>query len=213
MNSEAAAKAAVSDEARARARKMAEDALAQKLSEIDMTAEEHAGYGDVLGEVAGEVAQLRLVLDGLRSREKERVWIWHQADGELDDNKLIDGVAGDRNVYKRRAALRRADHAFRPPRAPRTMLPTTPITAPGCLFPARRATPAATGPPLPGPPAAPTTRPPPPAALVAGFRIHISYFRIQISELTISYFRFQIPDRSEERRVGKECRSRGSPYH
>ena len=34
----------------------------------------------------------------------------------------------------------------------------------------------------------------------------------------IKFFRFQlgvagIPDRSEERRVGKECRSRWSPYH
>ena len=98
-----AAKAEVSAEAQARARAMAEAALAERLAEINMTAAEHAGYGDVLRNVAPEVAQLRVVLDGLRARERERVWRRHQADGELDDAKLVDGAVGDRNVYKRRA--------------------------------------------------------------------------------------------------------------
>src|SRR3989441_7242694 len=33
------------------------------------------------------------------------------------------------------------------------------------------------------------------------------------AERVVSYFRPRLPTRSEERRVGKECRSRWSPYH
>ena len=30
----------------------------------------------------------------------ERVWQKHKTSGDLDDNALVDGVAGDRNIYK-----------------------------------------------------------------------------------------------------------------
>jgi hypothetical protein len=30
------------------------------------------------------------------------VWVKNQIQGELDDNRLIDGALGERNVYKRR---------------------------------------------------------------------------------------------------------------
>ena len=33
------------------------------------------------------------------------------------------------------------------------------------------------------------------------------------ADITLTLARVQNPDRSEERRVGKECRSRWSPYH
>ena len=39
---------------------------------------------------------------------------------------------------------------------------------------------------------------------------------LDIVELIMAFeeeFNIEIPDRSEERRVGKECRSRWSPYH
>ena len=34
-----------------------------------------------------------------------------------------------------------------------------------------------------------------------------------VSQLPSGFVAVQTPDRSEERRVGKECRSRWSPYH
>ena len=52
--------------------------------------------------VAKEVTQLRVVLEGLEAKEKERVWVKNQNQGELDDNKLVDGFTGERNIYKRR---------------------------------------------------------------------------------------------------------------
>ena len=43
----------------------------------------------------------------LRDREAratERVWLPRQTHGEIDEARLVDGVAGERAVYKRRAA-------------------------------------------------------------------------------------------------------------
>ena len=46
--------------------------------------------------------------------------------------------------------------------------------------------------------------------------IHVSNYEYHSGgsyHMAISYIDGQIFDRSEERRVGKECRSRWSPYH
>ena len=37
--------------------------------------------------------------------------------------------------------------------------------------------------------------------------------RIELSRALVHHYGFSEHDRSEERRVGKECRSRWSPYH
>lgn len=42
------------------------------------------------------------MLDAAQQREKERMWLKNQTSGELDDSKLVDGVTGERNIYKRR---------------------------------------------------------------------------------------------------------------
>ena len=59
-------------------------------------------YGRLLKVVAKEVGQLRVILEGLEAREKERVWLKNMNQGELDDNKLVDGATGERNIYKKR---------------------------------------------------------------------------------------------------------------
>ena len=48
-----------------------------------------------------EVGQLRVILEGIEAKEKERVWIKNQNQGELDDQKLVDGFTGERNIFKR----------------------------------------------------------------------------------------------------------------
>ena len=52
--------------------------------------------------VGREVNTLRVMLEGMEATEKERVWVKNQIQGEFDDNKLVDGALGERNVYKRR---------------------------------------------------------------------------------------------------------------
>lgn len=41
----------------------------------------------------------------LQAKGKERQWLKNQALGELDDAKIIDGLTGEKAVYKRRGEL------------------------------------------------------------------------------------------------------------
>jgi von Willebrand factor A domain-containing protein 8 len=42
----------------------------------------------------------------LAAKERDRVWIKRQTDGELDDTRLTDGLTGESTVYKRRGIER-----------------------------------------------------------------------------------------------------------
>lgn len=42
-------------------------------------------------------------IDSLQAKSKERQWCRHQTSGELDDTKLIEGLTGERTIYRRRA--------------------------------------------------------------------------------------------------------------
>lgn len=42
------------------------------------------------------------MLEALRTKASERVWLRNQASGELDDSRLLDGAAGERLVFRRR---------------------------------------------------------------------------------------------------------------
>lgn len=42
---------------------------------------------------------LTYVVD-LAAKEKERVWLKRQTEGELDDMRLVEGLTGDKHVYK-----------------------------------------------------------------------------------------------------------------
>ncbi|OQS05394.1 hypothetical protein THRCLA_02460 [Thraustotheca clavata] len=92
----------VTEEARKKAKAMADEALAAKLQDIEMTGGEWKAYQKYLNRIEQETSQLRNVLQNLESIEKERGWLKHQSSGEWDDAKLVDGIAGERNVFKRR---------------------------------------------------------------------------------------------------------------
>jgi hypothetical protein len=92
----------VSAATRAKARAMAEEALAARLEEINMSDQEWATYQRYVDRVEPEISQMRAILGNLESVEQERSWLKHQSSGELDDSKLVDGVAGERLVFKRR---------------------------------------------------------------------------------------------------------------
>lgn len=49
-----------------------------------------------------EVKQLRAILESAQAKNKERTWVKQKLQGELDDNKLVDGISGDQNIYKMR---------------------------------------------------------------------------------------------------------------
>lgn len=112
----------VSAEVRAAARAIADEALAAKLQEIDMSAREWETYQSYYARVEHEGAQLRAILANLESVAQERTWLKHQASGELDDAKLVDGVTGERLVFKKRGVSDSPFHYTQTRRTPTRML-------------------------------------------------------------------------------------------
>lgn len=59
-------------------------------------------YDEIMGQIADEIRQLRAILEAAQAKGKERAWIKQKNQGELDDNKLVDGIAGEKAIYKSR---------------------------------------------------------------------------------------------------------------
>jgi predicted nucleic acid-binding Zn-ribbon protein len=95
-------KAAVSKESREAAAAMAREAFEKRLQEISMGKNDYQMYQQYLHNIALQVAQLKEILSDISSRGKERVWLRNQSQGNLDDSKLVDGLSGERLVFKRR---------------------------------------------------------------------------------------------------------------
>ncbi|KAG7501738.1 von Willebrand factor A domain-containing 8 [Solea senegalensis] len=100
-----AEKDAVPEEVRRAARDMAEKAFKQRLKEINMSEYDASTYERFSAAVRRQVQSLRIILDSLQAKGKERQWLKNQALGELDDAKIIDGLTGEKAIYKRRAEL------------------------------------------------------------------------------------------------------------
>ncbi|XP_034741708.1 von Willebrand factor A domain-containing protein 8 [Etheostoma cragini] len=95
-------KDAVPEEVRRAAREMGEKAFKERLKEIDMSEYDAATYERFSSAVRRQVQSLRIILDSLQAKGKERQWLKNQALGELDDAKIIDGLTGEKSIYKRR---------------------------------------------------------------------------------------------------------------
>ncbi|TMS06972.1 von Willebrand factor A domain-containing protein 8 [Larimichthys crocea] len=100
-----AEKDAVPEEVRRAAREMGEKAFKERLKEIDMSEYDAATYERFSNAVRRQVQSLRIILDNLQAKGKERQWLKNQALGELDDAKIIDGLTGEKAIYKRRGEL------------------------------------------------------------------------------------------------------------
>lgn len=85
------------------AREMGKKAFQDKLNEIGMSPYDHSIYSQFSNAVEREVQSLRIILGNLQAKIKERQWYRHQTSGELDDVKLIDGLLGEKTIFRRRA--------------------------------------------------------------------------------------------------------------
>lgn len=95
-------KAEVSEEAKERARQMADEALAKKLKELDMGKLDWKRYNNLRSGVDEQITQLKSHLKDLQKRNEERIWLKNQTSGELDESRIVDAFAGERDVFKRR---------------------------------------------------------------------------------------------------------------
>lgn len=84
------------------AREMGREAFLRKLDEISMSEYDAGVYDHLVGGVRREINELKVLLEGLQAKGDERVWLRHQTDGDLDDDKLVEGLTGERTIYKRR---------------------------------------------------------------------------------------------------------------
>lgn len=106
-------KAQVSEEARRRAKEMGERALEEKLKELNMGKLDWERYDSLRQRVDVQIQQLQTHLKDTKRKKEERVWLRRQSTGELDDSRIVDAIAGERDVFKRRGMADEApSHSF-----------------------------------------------------------------------------------------------------
>lgn len=67
-----------------------------------MSEEDSELYDKYLNSVGREISTLRVILEGVEAKAKERVWMIHQSSGDFDDRKIVEGITGERSIYKKR---------------------------------------------------------------------------------------------------------------
>ncbi|CAK9101331.1 von Willebrand factor A domain-containing protein 8 (PEX7-binding protein 2) (P7BP2) [Durusdinium trenchii] len=112
------AKAQVDAEAQAAARHLGQEALRRRLEEIHLSGGDYNFYASLLSAVQSDIERLRAVLSGAAARQLERHWRRGQ-EGELDETRLVDALAGEANVFRRRKERepRPGEPPMRPKRA------------------------------------------------------------------------------------------------
>ncbi|KAM3957572.1 von Willebrand factor A domain-containing protein c12.2 [Aphomia sociella] len=101
------------------AREMNRKLFEERLKEIKMSEYDANLYEQFLRAVQPQIGALRGVLAELQAKKKEREWSRHQTSGELDDSKIIEGLAGERAIYRRRAEQQPPSGA--PPERPKRL--------------------------------------------------------------------------------------------
>eukprot|EP00092_Neocalanus_flemingeri_P037789 GFUD01041137.1.p1 GENE.GFUD01041137.1~~GFUD01041137.1.p1 ORF type:complete len:1900 (+),score=456.60 GFUD01041137.1:60-5702(+) len=92
----------VPDHVKKAARDMNRNAFAEKLREIKMSEYDAQLYEQYAAGVRKQVQTLRSILQSLQAKSQDRTWLKNQTSGDLDDNRLIDGLTGEKSIYKKR---------------------------------------------------------------------------------------------------------------
>ena len=107
-----AEKADVPEHVRRAARQQADQALRDRLKDIKMSSHDHDDYQRIRGEITNDITSIKALIEGLQAKSKEREWLKNQTDGELDDDKLVEGLVGERLIYRRRREPDNDDQGF-----------------------------------------------------------------------------------------------------
>ncbi|XP_050525858.1 von Willebrand factor A domain-containing protein 8 [Daktulosphaira vitifoliae] len=98
-------KNAVPEHVKKAAREMGQKAYKERLKQIEMSEYDDKVYNEYSQPVQKQVQALRVILNSLQAKSKERQWVKHQTSGELDDTKLIEGVIGEKSIYRKRSNI------------------------------------------------------------------------------------------------------------
>lgn len=96
------AKQGLDEATKRKTQEMADAAYRQRLSEMQMSLKEGEAYAALREAVASQIQEMKVCLESQEARERERQWLKHQTTGELDENRLVDGITGCKTVYMRR---------------------------------------------------------------------------------------------------------------
>ena len=94
--------ASVSAEAHRAAQAAARRALLDTLASIELAEFDSRAYERRLARVGPAIARLRSVFEAAQAVSRERRWQRRTESGELDEQRLVDGLTGERDVYRRR---------------------------------------------------------------------------------------------------------------
>lgn len=94
------AKAQVPEEIKKKARQIAQKEYQKRLKEIDMSEHDASQYEKMYNKIGKQVTMLKNVIESLQAKEKERQWAKNQTSGDLDDGKLIEGITGEKNIFR-----------------------------------------------------------------------------------------------------------------
>lgn len=62
--------------------------MAKKLKDIDMSARDYKKFTKYRSNVQKEIRELRVILQTVEAKNKERVWLKNKSEGDIDDSKL-----------------------------------------------------------------------------------------------------------------------------
>ncbi|KAI9345549.1 AAA domain-containing protein [Obelidium mucronatum] len=79
-----------------------EMSMKKRLDQLKMTEKDMQQFATYRQNISHEIRELRAVIEATEAKKKERVWLRNQSTGDVDDTKLIEGVTGERAIYKRR---------------------------------------------------------------------------------------------------------------
>lgn len=62
-------------------------------------------YKEFSDKIAKQVGLLKNIVDSLEAREKERRWAKHQTSGDIDEQKIVESISGEKAIYRKRVEL------------------------------------------------------------------------------------------------------------
>ncbi|KAJ3293424.1 hypothetical protein HDU79_000368, partial [Rhizoclosmatium sp. JEL0117] len=83
-------------------KQMHEIAMQKRLEQLKMTEKDMQSFAFYRQHITREIRELRAIIEATEAKNKERVWLRNQSTGDVDDTKLVEGVTGERAIYKRR---------------------------------------------------------------------------------------------------------------
>nr|KAJ3422949.1 WD repeat-containing protein 92 [Polyrhizophydium stewartii] len=77
-------------------------AMETRLQKLQMSAKDMAAFAKLRSNVQREIRELRVILESVEAKNKERIWLRNKTSGDIDDTKLVEGLAGERAIYRTR---------------------------------------------------------------------------------------------------------------